>query len=1004
MANSDIPSGTNRAELLDDLLALICEFLPDSTLTYVNRAYADYFNTTPDKLLGRRFMDLIPEQYREPLRATYMAATPENPTIRVEHAVWKNGEQAWHSWLDKAIFDEHGHIVRFTALGLDITAQKRSEEAVAAGREREEAILRAIPDMIFIFRGDGTLIDCKTRDESLLIAAPSDFMGKKLQDFLPKDATQIILDTAQKAVKSGNIETAIYSLPIGGVTYLYEARFNRMAEDVILAVVREITEEKRQAAQLAESERRMRAILSALPDLVFVFDRENRYLDYHASIPSMLISSPENFIGRTVKEVLGDELGDRFAALHELIWRTGEMHHIEYSVVIDRQQRYFESYGSPMDEHRILCVVHEITERKEIENQRTKLLAQLTQAQNIANLGSFEYDGKEQKLTWSDQTYRIFGLAPNEFNGTLNEFIQLIHPDDRELLVKVHTHQQASGHAELEHRIIRANDGATRIVHASFTQESDANGQITRLLGVVQDVTDKVEARAERERLLAAIDQAGEGIMLTTPDGTITYVNAAFERNTGYSREETIGRKPSILKSGVLDAAFYKQLWDTILSGKVWTGRFVNRRKDGSIYTEESSISPIFDNDGQIKAFVEVSSDITLQLARDAQLMESQRLESVGRLAGGVAHDYNNMLQIILACAESAMSQVLPQSLVYKELLEITSAATKSATITRQLLTFARQQTAEPRQIDLNISVRGMLNMLGRLIGPGVRLNWQPGEDIWPVLIPPTHVDQILANLCINARDAMPGNEGVITLSTSNISLPASATDQIPGEYVRLSVQDTGTGIPPQILPKIFDPFFSTKELGKGTGLGLPTVYGLVKQASGVIHVSSELGAGTTIQIDFPRDFSKEKPEAPAPTPDETHRRGEKILVVDDEQSVLRVTLNMLNHQGYQAIGTTSSAEALEIARTRQFEVLVTDVMMPGINGAEMARQIKECQPSLKCLFISGYAEAENEQIKMEDETHAFLQKPFSMAALNKKIRHLLSTPPADQGGTRNNE
>lgn len=303
--------------------------------------------------------------------------------------------------------------------------------------------------------------------------------------------------------------------------------------------------------------------------------------------------------------------------------------------------------------------------------------------------------------------------------------------------------------------------------------------------------------------------------------------------------------------------------------------------------------------------------------------------------------------------------------------------------------------------IDLNASVRGMLNMLGRLIGPGIQLDWQPGADLWPVLIPPTHVDQILANLCINARDAMPENEGTITLSTSNISLSASvtkATGQIPGDYVRLSVQDTGTGIPAQILPKIFEPFFSTKEIGKGTGLGLPTVYGLVKQASGFIHISSEPGAGSTFQIDLPRDFSTETSEAPSLTPDGTSGCGEAILVVDDEQSVLRVTLNMLNQQGYQAIGTTSSREAMEITRTRQFAILVTDVMMPGINGTEMARQIKERQPSLKCLFISGYAETESGRIEREDAAHAFLEKPFSMAELAQKIKRLLSSPPASRG------
>lgn len=1111
---------------MNEVLALICEFLPDSTLTYVNQAYAEYFNSTPESLIGRRFLELLPEEARESTRATYMTATPEKPTVHLEHLAVRNGGLVWLSWWDKAIFDEAGHLLRFTSIGVDITEQKQatrrlaetierydymqqvtrtfawevnldglftfvapaveqllgyrpeelvrrlhfydlapkedraakrallknalasqrklnlrehrlvakdgrtlwvtttgvpiiaddgslqgfsgfdldithkkeSEAEITASRIRESAILSAIPDMVFTFQPDGTLLGYRANDERDLFVTPAQFLGRKLEEVLPQDAARAIMAATQRAIASGTLEVAHYSITRDGATQNYEARLTLISNGQLLAIVRNVTREKLKDEQLVESERRMRAMLNALPGVVFLFDRESRYIYVHAKHPSILYAPAEQLLGHSLIQVLGKELGERLTAANNRAWKSRAIESVEYDLLIEGQTRTFEAYVSVMDEERLLWVVHEVTQRKEVERQRTKIFTQLNQALKIAKLGSFEYNAADKKLSWSEELYRIFGLRHEEFDGSPEAFMRRIHPDDRERLLRIHTLPEdgLDAQVELEHRIIRANDGATRILHASLIQQSDASGQVTRLLGVVQDITEKVEARAERERLLAAIEQAGEGIMLTTPDGTITYVNAAFEKNTGYSRAEAIGRKPNFLKSGALETAFYKNLWDTISNGEVWTGRFLNRRKDGSLYTEESSISPILGDDGQIEAFVEVSSDITLQVARDAQLIESQRLESVGRLAGGVAHDYNNMLQIILACAESALTQVAPESPVHKELTEITVAATKSAAITRQLLTSARQQTAEPRLLNINGSVHGMLNMLGRLIGPDIRLDWQPGAEVWPVFIPQTRVDQVLANLCINARDAMPEGVGTITLSTRNVVLSeaeAKKANQPPGEYVRLSVQDTGSGIPETILTKIFEPFFSTKELGKGTGLGLPTVYGIVKQASGFIHISSELGRGTTVDIDLPRAAATNAAAAASPAPDERKGNGETILVVDDEPGVLSIMLKMLEQQGYQAFGTSAPREAVEMAQTRPFALLVTDVMMPGISGTELARQIREQQPAIKCLFISGYSETNARHTEKEDATTAFLQKPFSLASLSEKVGRLLHTP-----------
>lgn len=361
---------------------------------------------------------------------------------------------------------------------------------------------------------------------------------------------------------------------------------------------------------------------------------------------------------------------------------------------------------------------------------------------------------------------------------------------------------------------------------------------------------------AERERLMAAIEQSGETVVITDATGTIQYVNPAFVAVTGYSREEAVGSNPRILKSGEHDAAFYGDLWTAISSGRVWQGRMVNQRKDGSRYTEDATISPVFDADGRIANYVAVKRDVTAQLRMQARDMQAQRMESVGRLAGGVAHDYNNMIAVIVGNAELAIAKLAPGHPVRGDLEEILAAATRSAALTQQLLAFARKQPIAPKVLNLNESVEGLRTMLSRLLGEDILLVWQPAADLWAVRMDPSQLDQIVTNLCVNARDAID-TTGRITIETANARLNGShagrARSVDPGEFVLLSISDTGAGMDRETMNRVFEPFFTTKQEGRGTGLGLATVYGIVEQYGGWIDVDSEVGQGTTFTIYFPR-------------------------------------------------------------------------------------------------------------------------------------------------------
>lgn len=519
----------------------------------------------------------------------------------------------------------------------------------------------------------------------------------------------------------------------------------------------------------------------------------------------------------------------------------------------------------------------------------------------------------------------------------------------------------------------------------------------TRVLQIVmRDVSNEKRHSAERDRLIAAIEQSGEEVMITDPRGILQYVNPAFTAVTGYSREDALGRTPAFLKSGSHDDTFYRQFWSTISSGRVWRGRMVNRRKDGSTYTEEATISPVFDDAGQIAHYVAVKREITQQLALEAQLLQAQKLESIGRLAGGVAHDYNNMLSVILGRAELALARADPADPVREDLEDIAGAAARSIDVTRQLLAFARRQTIVPKTLDLNDTIEGMLKMLRRLIGEDIDLRWLPEGGLWPVTVDPSQIDQILANLCVNARDAI-SDVGVITIETDNVDLNVDTclkfSDCSPGPYVRLRVSDNGAGMDRDTVQQIFEPFFTTKAPGQGTGLGLATVYGIVRQNGGFIHVSSEPGKGSTFSLFFPRATGPVDVQPQKPAEVLRARPGETILLVEDEPALLRLTRTMLERLGYRVLAANSPTQAIEVSGSfpDAIDLLVSDVVMPGMNGRDLAWRLQADRPTLRRLFVSGYTAdiiADRGGV-IDDPTH-FLQKPFSVASLAARVRAVL--------------
>ena len=525
---------------------------------------------------------------------------------------------------------------------------------------------------------------------------------------------------------------------------------------------------------------------------------------------------------------------------------------------------------------------------------------------------------------------------------------------------------------------------------------------LTEIAGDISFALDHIEADESRQVQSAALNAAANAIVITDRSGTIEWVNRAFTGLTGYAAVEVLGRNSRLLKSGRHDPAFYESLWKTILSGRTWRAETTNRRKDGSLYTENLTITPVLGESGDIAHFVAIKEDITERLRLQEQLLQAQKMELVGQLAGGVAHDFNNQLCVILGWAGMALADLPPDSAIREPLDEIRTAGEAAQNLTRQLLAFSRQELVEPVFVSVNDLVADMEKMLQRLIGEHIEFSTRPAPDIGTVKMDRGQLEQVLMNLVVNARDAMPAG-GTLAIETANVVLDdlykQMVVDVTPGAYVLLAVSDTGSGMSKAVQARIFEPFFTTKERDKGTGLGLATCYGIVKQAGGHIEVRSEEGVGTTMKVYLPRrDEVAAVVEAVQDAEDaeaaEVTARGlETILLVEDEPAVRRVTTLMLETLGYRVLSTSSGTEALLIVEDARepLDLLMTDVVLAGgMNGATLAERVGMLRPTLKVLFASGYTSDVTILHGLIEHSAAFAHKPFTLESLGQKVREVL--------------
>ncbi len=757
--------------------------------------------------------------------------------------------------------------------------------------------------------------------------------------------------------------------------------------------------------RLKESERFLQILLESIPLPVFYKDVEGRYKGFNKAFETFFGRPKSELIGCSVFDINPPELARIYHAKDSELLKKISTQIYESNVknafgelrdVIFHKATLTDTSGAITG---LVGAIMDITERKRAEEENRRF------------------------RTISDNA--VYGMAIADLQGNLlyaNRFFANIHGYEPDQLIGkplslLHNREQLEAADRLIASMMREGHfPPTTVWHSHqddtvfpmmmsgmLIKDDYDNPQFIAASAIDMTAHHKAdESLKDSEQMYrTTFDAIPDSITVTRQkDGRYKYVNDGFCHITGYSRDEVIGKTPVDINLYVNHSDREKMI-QTLRQSQVLLNFEIHfRRKNGTILDSFFSARPIV-IDGE-DCLIALTKDVTAfkraeeeKAKLEIQLLQAQKMESVGRLAGGVAHDFNNMLGVILGHAELALLQADEKHELYADLNEIQKAAQRSAKLTKQLLTFARKEIISPKQIDLNDTVESMLNMLRRLIGEDIDLSWKPAPDLWPVKMDSSQIDQILANLCVNARDAI-ADVGNLTIETGMKSFDAAyCADHagfIPGDFVLLAVSDNGCGMDKETLDNLFEPFFTTKEVGKGTGLGLATIYGIVKQNNGFINVYSEPGQGTTFRIYLPRCSAGDgtsgviQPEKPVPTGNET------ILLVEDEPAILNMTRMMLERKGYSVLSAATPAEAIDMANAcaDKIHLLMTDVVMPEMNGRDMAGKITDLYPDIGLLFMSGYTANVIAHQGVLDEGVAFIQKPFSMKDLAVKVREVL--------------
>ena len=920
----------------------------------------------------------------------------------------------------------------------------QSSVTPAASQDNKESLqtfFNALDDLVFVFDPEGRILFANPAAQNLLGYTPAELAGMAAFDFHPPEQRQ----EAAKLL-AGVIAGKITICPIplqarDGTRILVETKILHgqwRGKDALFGMGRDITERKQAEEAVRQSEERYRAVVETAPDVVYAISDKGVFASLNPAFEAITGWARTEWLGKSFAPLVHPEDASLAVEMFQKVLRGDKPPPYELRI-LSKSGKYLvgEFTSTPyIRDGKVagkLGIVRDITERKRAEKALRQGEVRLERINRcLLELGP-NFDSNINRLTalcgeLLGATCALYNRLQGDLLCSLGQWqtppgfksedaptghiCYDVIRNNREDAVVI-TNLPRTSYAESDPNVrayglqtymgcaVKCEGkavGSLCVVYGTDYQPTDDD---RRILGIIASAIGnedtRKQAEAELNRLMTAIEQTPESVVITNTEGRILYVNPVFERVTGYSRAEAIGQTPRLLKSNRQDSAFYRQLWGKISAGEVWRGRFINKKKDGTLFTEDAVIAPVRDEKGAVTNHIAIKRDISHELELEVQYRQTQKIDSIGRLAGGVAHDFNNILAVICGHTDLALAQLSPDAPLRSNLECIQESADHAANLTRQLLAFGRGQVIEPRRINLNELIVNLNKMLRRLIGEDIKLVTQTAPDLGQIKADPGQIEQVLLNLVVNARDAMPDG-GTLTIRTDNVTLDEDyARSHLisPGDYVMVSVSDTGVGMTDEVKQHIFEPFFTTKEQGKGTGLGLATCFGIIQQSNGHIHSDSQVDKGTQFKIYLPRVWGVEDPISSREVPVSLPQGTETILLAEDEPSLRQLMARVLRTQGYTVLEATDGHEALTLAQANgaKIQLLLTDAIMPGLSGKTLAEWLGQVNPAIRVLFISGYINNNAVRDAMSRPGTFFLQKPFNPLDLTKRVREAIEAP-----------
>jgi PAS domain S-box-containing protein len=907
----------------------------------------------------------------------------------------KNGNIVWVDISSVLQRDEHNVPMYFITSINDITERKNLEERAIANERKLHSIINTAIDGFWILNVHGRILQVNQTYCTMSGYSEQELLQMNVSDLENVESQKQTALHIQRVLERGQdrFET-VHIRKDGSVFDVRVSVKYRVNAGEFDAFIQDVTEQKKADAQIRENEMIFEQLLENSPVYIFFKDENIRPLKLSRNFEQMLKMPLHNILGKSMDELFPSELARNIVEDDKRILQNGELIKVDeemndrcyttikFPISIEGKPRYLAGFTI------------DITDRKKADLATQTLTNRLQIMLSALQYGVLVVDNENRIEFINNAFCEQFGLQPepNKWIGlTAEEFIPLILPayaDPKKILARI-TAIVAENKSFVDDEVIMRNGDTYLVDFIPLV----VNGINKGRMWLHRNITERKRKDAKIQQLSKAIEQTSASIVITDISGIIEYVNTAFTQTSGYSKEEVIGKKPSVLKSGHTTNDVYGNLWKTITAGKEWSGEFHNRKKDGSLYWESVIIAPVKNDEGTIINFIAVKDEITERKGLQSQLLRAQRLESIGTLAGGIAHDLNNILGPILLSIQVLRTKLNDASM--QNLIDtIESASIRGKNIVAQVLAFARGSDSTPILIQVRHIVKEVEDVIKQTFPKDIDIQSYLPKDLWTINADPTQIHQILLNLCVNARDAMP-HGGRLTVNVKNIvideSLAQRYDDARSGRYLEIEVRDTGTGMPPDIQQKIFDPFFTTKAPGKGTGLGLSTVYTIVKHHHGFISMNSIVGEGTVFQIYIPA--SSEVATTTVPSLPESIPQGNKesILVVDDEVAIQQICEETLRFYNYDVITANNGAECISkfIQKGMKCTVVLMDMMMPVMGGKTAGAAIRKIDPNIRIVGMSGLM---TETLDENDERifDHFLRKPFTgkelMDALQKVI------------------